>query len=155
MKFTTILALLAATTSVVAVDYSAIPNCALTCIVSAISKAGCSTTDFQCQCVTKTNEITTNASPCIAGACSKDDQAKVQPAVAGICAAALSSSVSLPTASSSAASGSAKSATVTSSPTGSASKSASAAAATSTGAAADVRGYGAAVLGFAAFAMAI
>jgi len=156
MKFaTTILALLAASTSVVAVDLSSIPSCALTCIVKAISSAGCGVTDYQCQCVTKSQTITNDATPCIASSCSKDDQAKVAPAVASICASALSSSIPIPTGSAAAksATGAAASATGTKASSGTASQ--AAATATSTGAAAEVRGMGAAVLGVAALVMAI
>ena len=51
---------------------SEIPSCATTCLSDAATKAGCAVDDYTCQCA-NILDITTNAVPCVSGACSSDD----------------------------------------------------------------------------------
>jgi hypothetical protein len=77
MKFTysAITAILAAVAQAQsAADLTAeIPSCALTCLSTAITGAGCQISDTSCQCGSNKAAITTSATPCILKACSTSD----------------------------------------------------------------------------------
>jgi hypothetical protein len=49
------------------------PSCALTCLTNAISAAGCSITDYACQCGTRRSTIAGIATPCVVSTCSTTD----------------------------------------------------------------------------------
>jgi hypothetical protein len=57
----------------IASEVAKLPSCSLTCLTDAISGAGCSLTDYACQCGSAKNAITKAATPCIAKACSTGD----------------------------------------------------------------------------------
>ncbi|PQE04924.1 CFEM domain-containing protein [Rutstroemia sp. NJR-2017a BBW] len=66
---------------------ASIPSCALTCLLPAITSAGCGAADYACQCGSAKDEITKAATPCIAAACSASDtlNPEVQSATTQIC----------------------------------------------------------------------
>ncbi len=51
---------------------SEIPSCALTCLLTGASDAGCGTSDYACQCSNQST-IQTSAEPCLTKACSTSD----------------------------------------------------------------------------------
>lgn len=77
MQFTyaAISALLAsvAYSQTIASELAQLPSCSLTCISTAVTGAGCTLTDYACQCGTGKDAITKAATPCIAAACSASD----------------------------------------------------------------------------------
>ncbi|KAK0737455.1 hypothetical protein B0T21DRAFT_450582 [Apiosordaria backusii] len=68
MKFLTILATLF-TTLAVAQNLEGQPACATSCIISAISAAGCGADDIGCQCGPSAAPIAASAGPCLIKAC--------------------------------------------------------------------------------------
>ncbi|KAF2852758.1 hypothetical protein T440DRAFT_17358 [Plenodomus tracheiphilus IPT5] len=174
MRFqATIVAFAASLALTGAQDLSAIPQCALPCLISAVPASGCTANDVTCQCTTGQAKLAESIAKCVPGACGPEDQAKLAPALAGICAAAgvtvsaapsaapsgVSSAVaSLQSGLSSAASSAASAATSALSgsrtATGSASATRSSPAQASTAAAAaNFAGLGAVAMGLAAFAL--
>lgn len=75
MKFTIATLVLAsvAYSQTIASEQAMLPSCSLTCLQNAITGAGCSITDYTCQCGAQKNAITTAATPCIIGACTTND----------------------------------------------------------------------------------
>ncbi|KAI1327191.1 hypothetical protein F5Y16DRAFT_199619 [Xylariaceae sp. FL0255] len=65
---------------------SQIPSCAVSCIDNAATSAGCSTTDYSCQC-NKIETITSNSLPCVQKACSSADLTKTTQLTTQICLA--------------------------------------------------------------------
>ncbi|KAJ8120399.1 hypothetical protein O1611_g10376 [Lasiodiplodia mahajangana] len=51
-----------------------VPSCAQSCLSDGAKKAGCSTTDYTCQCSNITS-ITANSALCVSTSCSSDDLA--------------------------------------------------------------------------------
>ncbi|KAJ4382020.1 hypothetical protein N0V86_002346 [Didymella sp. IMI 355093] len=172
MRFSTIAAFATslAVVSAQTPDLSAVPNCAVSCLVAAVPDSGCSVTDVKCQCTTGQAALAKSVESCVPTKCSAEDAAKVLPALVGICQQA-GISVSVPESATSAAASAASSAAGSMTSAASASHSASmassmsgsmasrtsgAASATSgvvesTGAAvANAAGLGAVVLGLAA-----
>jgi len=62
-----------------------LPACALTCLAPAIAAAGCSITDYACQCGPAMNAIAKQATPCIAAGCSNSETLSVQKITTEIC----------------------------------------------------------------------
>ncbi|KAM0141767.1 hypothetical protein ACHAO1_001606 [Botrytis cinerea] len=89
MQFTyaAISALLAsvAYSQTVASEVAQLPSCALACLSTASSGAGCSITDFACQCGDAKDAITKAATPCIAAGCSAADTLSTQKITTEIC----------------------------------------------------------------------
>ncbi|KAF2758012.1 hypothetical protein EJ05DRAFT_374171 [Pseudovirgaria hyperparasitica] len=83
MKATFVLAALAV--AVAGQTTADIPSCALQCLATSITGAGCSVEDQACSCE-KTDAITTTATPCVLAACSIDDALKTQQVTQAICA---------------------------------------------------------------------
>ncbi|CZR59806.1 related to CCW14 Secretory Stress Response protein 1 [Phialocephala subalpina] len=75
----------AAYSQTIADEVAMLPSCSLTCLQNAITGAGCSTTDYSCQCGSAKSTITTSATPCILGACSTNDALNVQSITNEIC----------------------------------------------------------------------
>ncbi|KAF1933008.1 uncharacterized protein M421DRAFT_416610 [Didymella exigua CBS 183.55] len=90
MRFSTIAAFATslAVVSAQTPDLSAVPNCAVACLIAAIPGSGCGVTDVTCQCTTGQSAITSSLESCIPNACSATEAAQVAPALAGICSAA-------------------------------------------------------------------
>lgn len=63
----------------IASEQAMLPSCALSCLETAITGAGCSVTDYNCQCNDKKNAITASATPCILKACSTSDALSTLP----------------------------------------------------------------------------
>ncbi|KAF3919326.1 hypothetical protein ABW21_db0202135 [Orbilia brochopaga] len=85
MKFSAVL-LVASAAAVSAIGIADIPQCAQTCLISALSATGCDLTDFKCSC---TNEKFVNdGASCIDKACGDADIKKSRDATIGICSAA-------------------------------------------------------------------
>ncbi|KAK4196191.1 hypothetical protein QBC40DRAFT_310094 [Triangularia verruculosa] len=72
MKFLTILTTLF-TTLAVAQNLEGQPACATSCIISAISAAGCAADDIGCQCGPSAVPIAASAGPCLLQACPVSD----------------------------------------------------------------------------------
>lgn len=77
MQFNTIvlsgfLGLAAAASSDVTSLVSQLPSCSTACLADGASSAGCSSTDYSCQCENQ-DAITTNSSSCISTSCSVSD----------------------------------------------------------------------------------
>ncbi|KAK0671197.1 hypothetical protein QBC41DRAFT_300831 [Cercophora samala] len=72
MKFLAILTTLF-TTLAVAQDLEGQPACATSCLISAISAAGCSASDIGCQCGPSQVSIAASAGPCLLQACPMSD----------------------------------------------------------------------------------
>ncbi|TGO09131.1 hypothetical protein BTUL_0178g00170 [Botrytis tulipae] len=70
----------------IASEVAQLPSCALACLSTASSGAGCSITDFACQCGDAKNAITKAATPCIAAGCSASDTLTAQKVATEICA---------------------------------------------------------------------
>ena len=66
-------------------EVAQLPSCALTCLSTASSSAGCTLTDFACQCGSAKDAITKSATPCVAAACSPADALKVSQLTGQIC----------------------------------------------------------------------
>ncbi|KAI0528310.1 hypothetical protein F5B22DRAFT_584566 [Xylaria bambusicola] len=89
MQFKTIaLSLFVAVVAAESVDQlvKQIPSCATTCLNDAAKKAGCAVDDYKCQC-DKILDITTDAIPCVSGACSGDDLTKTSQVTTQLCLA--------------------------------------------------------------------
>lgn len=50
-------------------DVAQLPSCSLTCLSNAVVSAGCSITDYACQCGSMRPAIASQATPCIVKAC--------------------------------------------------------------------------------------
>ncbi|TVY51130.1 hypothetical protein LCER1_G005811 [Lachnellula cervina] len=87
VTYTALTAILAAVSQAQSIaDLTAeLPSCSLTCLQTAITGAGCSTTDNACQCGSKKAGITSSATPCILKACQVSDALKVQTITGQIC----------------------------------------------------------------------
>ncbi|KUJ12764.1 uncharacterized protein LY89DRAFT_542272, partial [Mollisia scopiformis] len=96
MKFSVAVLCLAsvAYSQTIASELAKLPTCSITCLHNAISGAGCSLTDYTCQCGTAKSAITTAATPCIISACSTSDALLVQSISAEICTLQAASSPS-------------------------------------------------------------
>ncbi|KAH8795868.1 hypothetical protein F5882DRAFT_458949 [Hyaloscypha sp. PMI_1271] len=80
-------------------DVAQLPSCSLSCLSNTIVGAGCSITDYACQCGSLRPAIASQATPCIVKACNITDALRTQKLVQEICsiqAAADSSSGVLP-----------------------------------------------------------
>ncbi|KAF2739858.1 CFEM-domain-containing protein [Polyplosphaeria fusca] len=85
MKTFTAASLVAALASIASAQFDNIPTCALTCFVDPLTNDGCSgLTDFACHCK-KFDTLISAVTPCVQGACSADDQAKVISGVEDTC----------------------------------------------------------------------
>ncbi|KAI1363820.1 hypothetical protein F5Y08DRAFT_231591 [Xylaria arbuscula] len=87
MQFKTLaLSLFAAVAAAESIDQlvAEIPSCATTCLNDAAKKAGCAVDDYTCQC-TNILSITTDALPCVSGACSTDDLTKTSETTSNLC----------------------------------------------------------------------
>ncbi|TGZ79890.1 hypothetical protein EX30DRAFT_341979 [Ascodesmis nigricans] len=62
---------------------SAIPSCALNCLLTGIISTGCATTDFACSC--SNTDFIASASACIKVACSAEDYQKAKEATRVLC----------------------------------------------------------------------
>lgn len=69
----------------IASEVAQIPSCALTCLTTAITGAGCGLSDYACQCGTAKDSITTSATPCVLSKCATSDALKVQSITSEIC----------------------------------------------------------------------
>ncbi|KAF7898282.1 hypothetical protein EAF00_004728 [Botryotinia globosa] len=69
----------------IASEVAQLPSCALACLSTASSGAGCSITDFACQCGDAKDAITKAATPCIAAGCSASDTLTTQKITTEIC----------------------------------------------------------------------
>ncbi|KAF7954277.1 hypothetical protein EAE96_005406 [Botrytis aclada] len=78
----------------IASEVAQLPSCALACLSTASSGAGCSITDFACQCGDAKEAITKAATPCIAAGCSASDTLNTQKITNQICALEASASSS-------------------------------------------------------------
>ncbi|KAI8936770.1 hypothetical protein NX059_006016 [Plenodomus lindquistii] len=179
MRFqATIVAFAASLALTGAQDLSAVPQCALPCLLQAIPSSGCSATDITCQCTTGQAALTESLLGCVPNACSAEDQARLTPALLAVCqsagisvsapasaaASAVSSAVqSAQSGLSSAIASVASSASAAASSAASAASSAASGMASATGsappqvstaaAAANFAGLGAVAMGLAAFAL--
>ncbi|KAL6703330.1 hypothetical protein ACN47E_009748 [Coniothyrium glycines] len=89
MRFqSTVLAVAASLAFASAQDLSSVPTCAIPCLVAAIPGSGCTVTDVTCQCTTGREAIANSLTSCAPSRCSAADTAALEPALAGICAAA-------------------------------------------------------------------
>ncbi|ORY67330.1 uncharacterized protein BCR38DRAFT_407313 [Pseudomassariella vexata] len=61
------------------------PDCAIPCLTSAISKAGCALSDISCQCGPTQSVIGMNAAGCLTGACSADELQQALSAGLAVC----------------------------------------------------------------------
>jgi hypothetical protein len=57
----------------IASEVAQIPSCALSCLTTAITGAGCGLTDYACQCGSSKDAITKAATPCVVSSCSTSD----------------------------------------------------------------------------------
>jgi hypothetical protein len=77
MRFSTTLPVLAlfslAAAQTITEEVAKIPACAKPCIDAAVKDAGCSLTDFACQCGSKKNDITAGATGCVSTSCQGND----------------------------------------------------------------------------------
>ncbi|ESZ98479.1 hypothetical protein SBOR_1141 [Sclerotinia borealis F-4128] len=78
----------------VASEMAKLPSCALICLSTAISSAGCSFADHACQCGPAKDDITKSATPCIASSCSATDSMTASNVAAQVCALEASGSTS-------------------------------------------------------------
>ncbi|TGO90307.1 hypothetical protein BPOR_0070g00180 [Botrytis porri] len=62
----------------IASEVAQLPSCALACLSTASSGAGCSIADFACQCGDAKDAITKSATSCIAAGCSASDALNTQ-----------------------------------------------------------------------------
>ncbi|EJP63364.1 hypothetical protein HC256_009655 [Beauveria bassiana] len=75
-------------------DISDVPQCAITCLLPALSSTGCSLTDLTCACLPKNRDkIKSQARPCIEKSCSKDDLSKAFDASDSLCGTSASQSL--------------------------------------------------------------
>jgi len=68
-------------------NFGAEPSCAIPCLTSAISVAGCALTDQACQCGTGKAAIQTAVTPCLLSACSPGDLGIAASVGQGLCSA--------------------------------------------------------------------
>ncbi|PMD57088.1 uncharacterized protein K444DRAFT_534143 [Hyaloscypha bicolor E] len=76
-------------------DVAQLPSCSLACLSNAVVNAGCSITDYACQCGSLRPTIASQATPCIVKACNTTEALNAQKIGQEICsiqAAAASSS---------------------------------------------------------------
>ncbi|KAJ4296666.1 hypothetical protein N0V90_006714 [Kalmusia sp. IMI 367209] len=79
-----------------------LPQCSLSCFVTALGSDGCAElTDFKCHCQ-KSDSLLSSVTPCVQSACSADEQAEVIKGVEDTCASA-GVTISVPSPSASAA----------------------------------------------------
>jgi hypothetical protein len=86
MKFST-LALAAAVSSASAQFLSGQPSCAVPCLSTAISSAGCQETDIACQCGSGQAAIASIVAPCLISACDASDLNTAESVGLGQCSA--------------------------------------------------------------------
>jgi len=85
-------------------DLTGLPQCSLSCFVTAIQASGCALTDTYCVCTKGKDSITASVTPCVIKACTDtSDQAKVEPAALAICSKAVAAGSASATASGSSA----------------------------------------------------
>ncbi|KAI1854151.1 hypothetical protein JX265_000554 [Neoarthrinium moseri] len=72
------------------------PDCAIPCLTSAITKAGCDLNDVQCQCGPKQTAIAGNAAACLIGGCSPADLAQAQSAGLAVCSSLSEGKLTIP-----------------------------------------------------------
>ncbi|GAM90531.1 hypothetical protein ANO11243_085750 [Dothideomycetidae sp. 11243] len=130
----------------VSAQVSAIPACADTCILTAVSDAGCAISDYYCQCTTGKAKITTEATSCLLkSSCTVGQINNITVAIGNICASAIAAG---PTpGSASATSNTTTSNSSSSSSSSSAGSSTSSAAATQSSSSANMLSAGSALLG--------
>ncbi|TGO20191.1 hypothetical protein BTUL_0001g02030 [Botrytis tulipae] len=75
MKFSTAFSIAGTFIAVSAQNFGAEPACAVSCLQSAISVAGCGANDQACQCGTAQAAIQTAVTPCLISACNVDELA--------------------------------------------------------------------------------
>ncbi|KAI0098871.1 hypothetical protein GGR51DRAFT_536718 [Nemania sp. FL0031] len=61
-----------------------IPSCAQSCLSDGAKKAGCSTTDYTCQC-SNIASITSNSALCVSTSCSSDDLTETSKVTSELC----------------------------------------------------------------------
>ncbi|OAQ96393.1 hypothetical protein LLEC1_04245 [Akanthomyces lecanii] len=67
-------------------DISQVPQCAITCLLPALTSTGCSLTDLSCACKAENQEkIRSQATPCLEKGCSKEDLQKALDAANSLC----------------------------------------------------------------------
>ncbi|KAM3534650.1 hypothetical protein MY4038_002062 [Beauveria bassiana] len=72
-------------------DISNVPQCAITCLLPALSSTGCDLTDLTCACKSENQEkIRSSATPCLEKGCSKDDLQKALDAANSLCGGGVS-----------------------------------------------------------------
>ncbi|KAG4033781.1 hypothetical protein MFRU_004g02840 [Monilinia fructicola] len=69
----------------IASEVAQLPSCALSCLATAATSAGCGLTDYACQCGDAKAAITKSGTPCIVAACSASDVLTVSKVAAQIC----------------------------------------------------------------------
>ena len=57
----------------IASEVAQLPSCALTCLTTAITGAGCGVSDYACQCGSAKSSITSAATPCVVSKCAISD----------------------------------------------------------------------------------
>ncbi|KAK4102900.1 hypothetical protein N658DRAFT_494964 [Parathielavia hyrcaniae] len=76
---------LAAASVALAQNLSGQPSCATSCLISAISAAGCGPSDMSCQCGPTQAAIGLGAAPCLLWSCSADELMQAQSAGSAQC----------------------------------------------------------------------
>ncbi|TQV93431.1 hypothetical protein V2A60_010162 [Cordyceps javanica] len=72
-------------------DISNVPQCAITCLLPALTSTGCSLTDLSCACKSENQDkIRSQATPCLEKGCSKDDLQKALDAANSLCGGGVS-----------------------------------------------------------------
>ncbi|KAM3557105.1 hypothetical protein ARSEF4850_005219 [Beauveria asiatica] len=72
-------------------DISNVPQCAITCLLPALTSTGCSLADLTCACKSENQDkIRSQATPCIEKGCSKDDSQKALEAANSLCGGGVS-----------------------------------------------------------------
>src|ERR1700735_2342703 len=63
-------------------DVAQLPSCSLACLSNAVVNAGCSITDYACQCGSLRPTIASQATPCIVKACNTTEALSKLPCTA-------------------------------------------------------------------------
>ena len=79
--------ILAAAAGAMAQNLAGMPSCAVPCITSAVSQAGCAATDVACQCGPTQAQIAQIAGGCVLGACPASEINNVVSAGSALCVA--------------------------------------------------------------------
>ncbi|KAB8295178.1 hypothetical protein EYC80_007104 [Monilinia laxa] len=69
----------------IASEVAQLPSCALSCLATAATSAGCGLADYACQCGDAKDAITKSGTPCIVAGCSASDVLAVSKIATQIC----------------------------------------------------------------------